>query len=148
MSWFKKAYTVEALSSIDQYNENPNYRRYINNKGNQVDATWQNTFDRIRGNRQKMANKIEQLCEENGHVMSGWSPMDRSRCRKCGRMAYLTNVHSNIASMADIDENAPRSDVDYRNGAATYEKCDVNFDSPDHKWEDFKYSDDVGNTVY
>ena len=150
MSWFKKAHYVESHStttSVDQYNENPNYRRYVNNKGNQVDPSWQPKFDEIRTTRQKKAEQIEQLCHQLGHVLSGWSPMNNTRCRNRGRMAYLSNVHSNVSAMADIDTNATRSDTDYRNGAATYERCDVNFNNPDHKWEEFKYSDDVGHTI-
>jgi hypothetical protein len=49
--------------------------------------------------------------------------------------------------MSDIDANAS-DEMDYRYGAATYDKCDVHLNSDYFEFSDYKYSDDGGWTVY
>lgn len=123
-----------------------NYTAYVNNKGT-IDPTWQPKFDEIRNRRLSVAQQALKVAEGLGHIMSGWSPMDRSRCRKCGRMLYLRNIHSQVSARSSYAPSQLSQDQDFE-GAASYEKCDVRFDNPEYQFSEFRYSNDVGNTVY
>lgn len=76
---------------------------------------WKDKIKEVHAKRDINRRQAEEKAEELGHNLSPWTLMNSSRCKKCGSVVYLHNIHGS-------------TDAEDISGRAWTDKCDVNFD--------------------